>query len=77
MLTPPFMISGGIIAATGAIVSAIGLAGCTIFSIMPDGTISLHPVFAATAVIGIAIVIGSSFVEARAARKRPDSDDLF
>ena len=72
MVNLPVAINSGIIVATGAIVSITGLAGCAIFSITPSGTIGLHPVFTAIAVIGIAIVISSSFVEAGAARKRPE-----
>jgi hypothetical protein len=73
----PVRISSRIIVAAGAIVSIVGLAGCTIFSITPSGTISLHPVFTAVALIGIAIVIGSSFVEAGAEKNNRNSDDPY
>lgn len=68
-------INSGIIVTAGAILSTVGLAGCAIFSITPSGTIGLHPVFTAVAVIGIVIVIGSSFVEARAAEKPQTTED--
>lgn len=77
MVNIPIMISSRIIVAIGVILSTIGLAGLAIFSITPSGTISLHPVFTAIAVIGIAIVIGSSFVEAGASRKSKKTDDLY
>lgn len=73
----PFAKNSAIIAGTGALVSITGLAGCAIFSITPSGTIGLHPVFTAIAVIGIAIVISSSFVEAGASKKSQNPEDSY
>jgi hypothetical protein len=70
-------INSGIILALGMIVSTVGLAGSAIYSITPEGTIGLHPVYTAVAVLGILIVIASSFVEAWKGKKTPDPDDLY
>jgi hypothetical protein len=72
-------IGSGVIAAIGTLVAIIGITGCTVYSITPSASTGTYhyPAFMAISVIGIAIVIGSSFVEAGSARKRESADDCY